>query len=558
MKTTIFVLLFSFVLILPGQALAQQATRTPTPTRTPVATRTPTPKAAPDEVTKSYCASAFGYATLAALKADALIQAKRLAINELFGELITASTAVENFAVTSDQIRALSAGFVRVRQDEYSHGPNLGDVCVTITAYATADDRAKFVPVPIERRNCVTDATMSVGQLRQHAQEEVLVQALLEYDRRLADTERETLLRLLRRVVYSESGFAPGTESYCVTAQGEVTPVEVLALLEGMDFVVAVGTPVATAPGRTATPRPTATPRGGATLTIPQQTATAFAATREAFVNRTPTFTPTFTPTPDHTATAVTLMVDVMATAQAAPHQIYDLWVNPVDDAVYVYVPEGEFTMGSRDGGANELPVHKVHLDAFWIMRTEVTNAQYARCVRAGICTAPQGDNGRWKDDRYTEHPVTSVDWNQAKTYAKWIHGNLPTEAEWEKSCRGGDLRVYPWGTARPSAQLLNFDESGIRGTSVVSNYPFGASPYGALNMAGNVWEFVADWYNEKYDDQTLARNPTGPDNGSARGLRGGSSYDNGSIVRCTTRYSYSPGDRDGIVGFRVVVPLGD
>lgn len=366
MRPTIFVLLFSFLLILPGQALAQQgsATPVPTPTHTPVATRTPTPRAAPDEVTKSYCASAFGYATLAALKADVLVQAKRQAINELFGELITASTEVENFAVTSDQIRALSAGFVRVRRDEYSHGPNLGDVCVTISAYATADDRAKFVPVPIEKRNCVTDATMSVGQLRQHAQEEVLVQALIEYDRRLADTQRETLLRLLRRVVYTESGFAPGTESYCVTARGEVTPVEVLALLEGMDVVVAL-TPTPALPqsgGGRSTPTPTRTPRGGATLTAPQQTAVAFEATRIAFLSRTPTFTPTSTPTPDHTATAVTLMVDVMATAQAAPHQIYDLWVNPVDDAVYVYVPEGSL----RWVRGPEMPTSSRYTKSIW------------------------------------------------------------------------------------------------------------------------------------------------------------------------------------------------
>jgi hypothetical protein len=266
MKWPFFFLLFVFFLTLPGQAAAQTPTRTPTPRGSPA-------PAAPDEVTKTVCAAAFGYANLDDLKADVLLQAKRQAVGELFGELISASTQVENFAVTSDQIRALSAGFVRVREDIYSHGPNLAEVCVTIAAYTTAEDRTKFEPVAVEKRNCVTDAAMSVGQIRTFAQEEVLVQAIIEYDRRLADTERESLLRLLRRVEYTESGFATGTESYCVTAQGEVTPVEVLALLAGTEVGV-TATPAATSSRTTTTPTPqsassavqaTATPRGAYT-----------------------------------------------------------------------------------------------------------------------------------------------------------------------------------------------------------------------------------------------------------------------------------------------------
>ena len=254
----------------------------------------------------------------------------------------------------------------------------------------------------------------------------------------------------------------------------------------------------------------------------------------------------------------MTLMVAAMETAQAAPHQVYDLWVNPVDDAVYVYVPEGEFTMGSGDGGANEQPVHKIFLDAFWIMRTEVTNAQYGRCVRAGICIAPQGDGGRWKDVRYANHPVVWIDWDQANTYAEWVNGRLPTEAEWEKACRGDDLRTYPWGDADPSAKLLNFSDSGIGDTTVVGSYPAGASPYGALDLAGNVWEWVSDWYDGGYYGQSVESNPTGPVSGGFRVWRSGSFHYDAVSVRCAGRPWFSTESPHDDVGFRVVLPPSD
>jgi len=227
-----------------------------------------------------------------------------------------------------------------------------------------------------------------------------------------------------------------------------------------------------------------------------------------------------------------------------------------VDDAVYVYVPEGEFTMGSGDGGANEQPVHKIFLDAFWIMRTEVTNSQYARCVRAGVCTAP--DNAVWKDVRYAEHPVVNVDWNQSVTYTEWVGGSLPTEAQWEKACRGDDLRTYPRGDGEPGAALLNFDGSGVGETKAVGSYPTGASPYGTLDMAGNVWEWMADWYGESYYSQSPERNPTGPDGGQWRVWRGGSYVSSSTYARCAyRRNSNNPDYRDDYLGFRVVVGGG-
>jgi|GEM_PF-2750192 len=254
MKKHLFLLLALCLTFLPGQATAAPQNA---------------PTSADGDVIKTYCAQAYGYAGADVLKADLLLNAKRLAVGELFGELIVASTAVENFVVTSDQIRASSIGFVRIRGSvRYYNGTNLAEVCVSITAYATASDRENFEPVALDKRLCLTDQSMTVSQLRGHVQAEVLVQMLVEYDRRLADTKRETLLQLVRRVVYSESGFAPGTDSYCVTAQAEVIPVEVLALLESVE--VAQTASVSTA-RRTATPTPrvtrtaaqaTATPKG--------------------------------------------------------------------------------------------------------------------------------------------------------------------------------------------------------------------------------------------------------------------------------------------------------
>jgi formylglycine-generating enzyme required for sulfatase activity len=372
----------------------------------------------------------------------------------------------------------------------------------------------------------------------------------VDYDARLGKYPAAQTLPLLRQVAYSESGFLTGTETYCVTLTGAITPIEVTGFLavegEPASVAAAAGTP---RPTLTATA--TRTPPGGATVSPANATVTAFALTRVAFENRTPTPTPTATATPDATATAVSLMIGAMATAEAAPFHIFDLWVNPVDGAVYVYVPAGEFTMGAGDGDADEQPVHKVTLDDYWIMQTEVTNAQYERCVRAGVCTAP--NNSVWRDVRFADHPVTDVDWNQASVYAEWVGGRLPTEAEWEKAARGDDLRSYPWGNEDPTCALANYEGCG-GGTKAVGSHPAGASPYGALDMAGNVWEWVADWYGANYYAQSPAENPTGPSSGDLRVVRGGSWFGNVVFVRAASRVGFGTDIRGDDLGFRVAL----
>jgi formylglycine-generating enzyme required for sulfatase activity len=227
-----------------------------------------------------------------------------------------------------------------------------------------------------------------------------------------------------------------------------------------------------------------------------------------------------------------------------------DSRINPRDQATYLFVPGGEFPMGSEIE-PDEMPQHMVDVASFWIGQTEVTNAQYARCVEAGECTAPRNDE--WSDAAKATHPVTYVDWSQASAYAAWVGGRLPTEAEWEKAAHGTETRNFPWGDAVTDEQRLNFNSP--QGPVAVGSYPAGASPYGALDMAGNVEEWVADWYAPDYYSEAPYANPTGPADGRFHIVRGGSYTSSRGDVRTTKRGRALPDSAFPGVGFRVVVP---
>jgi len=232
--------------------------------------------------------------------------------------------------------------------------------------------------------------------------------------------------------------------------------------------------------------------------------------------------------------------------------------VSEKDGMVEVYVPAGEFSMGSNnEDTTDEKPVHTVYLDAYWIDRYEVNNEQYQQCVVAGGCTPPQPTSSYTHSSYYgnsqlASYPVINVDWNQATAYCVWAGRRLPTEAQWEKAARGTDGRTYPWGEGI-DCQKANYSACGSGDTSAVGSYPAGASPYGALDMAGNVWEWVNDWYGESYYRESSSQNPGGPSSGDRRVLRGGSWIHIVDFARSADRYGFNPDFRYNFIGFRCV-----
>ena len=264
----------------------------------------------------------------------------------------------------------------------------------------------------------------------------------------------------------------------------------------------------------------------------------------------TPTPTPTHSPTPHPTSTATaTPTLEPVAGAT---------WLREKDGSVMVYVPAGEFIMGSEDGVGSTQPQHKVHLDAFYIDKYEVSNAQYKVCADAGVCDPPIrfssiSRDSYYSNPTYNNHPVIRVSWYDANVYCRWAGGRLPTEAEWEKAARGTDGRKYPWGN-RWDANNLNSEAAGPGDTIAVGSYPAGASPYGALDMSGNVSEWCQDWYDEDYYPSSPQYDPQGPSSGERRVIRG-SNFESGGEGGIAGRGAWLPNHNYGldIIGFRCV-----
>lgn len=232
--------------------------------------------------------------------------------------------------------------------------------------------------------------------------------------------------------------------------------------------------------------------------------------------------------------------------------------------------------MGSDEGEANERPVHKVQLNAYWMDQTEITNGKYALCIDAGKCQAPIEEDSYTRSvyfgsTQFADYPVIFVNWSMAQDYCRWAGVRLPTEAEWEKAARGINSLIYPWGNkwdvdlikrlnfadkSNPEAALEITVDDGYRDTAPVGSFPAGRSPYGLYHMAGNVWEWVADWFDPTYYEHSPQRNPIGPvdlkpGSQEQRVLRGGSWVASQAVFRTSNRNGLEPDRFSSSIGFR-------
>jgi formylglycine-generating enzyme required for sulfatase activity len=223
----------------------------------------------------------------------------------------------------------------------------------------------------------------------------------------------------------------------------------------------------------------------------------------------------------------------------------------------------------------DEIPAHHVQLNAFWVDQVEVTNGMYGLCVQSGACRQPVATNSDNRAEyfgtpEFQDYPVVNVTWFDANAYCEWAGRRLPTEAEWERAARGDDMRTFPWGDELPNATNSNSLNS-VGDTSRVGSYVQGMSPFGALDMIGNVWEWMADYYDGDYYNNSPEANPSGPEIPSfnnLRVIRGGSFQDDLTSLRIANR-GYEPGpdpqahpgeqayygDSSVKIGFRCVQP---
>ena len=256
---------------------------------------------------------------------------------------------------------------------------------------------------------------------------------------------------------------------------------------------------------------------------------------------------PSPTPIPP-TATATSIPFPPTPALTATPDNIR---ISPNDGMTQIHIPAGKFFMGGMDvyRENDEQPAHEVFIDSFWIDQVEVTNGMYQLCVNAGVCRPPREQRSDNREEYYgtpqfRDYPVVNVAWFDANAYCQWAGRRLPTEAEWERAARGDDKRNYPWGDELPNEYNSNSLNT-VGDTTRVGSYAEGASPYGVLDMAGNVWEWVADFYRADYYAKSPLENPQGPSAeevfDSMRVIRGGSFQEDGIFLRLVNR-SYQQG----------------
>lgn len=319
--------------------------------------------------------------------------------------------------------------------------------------------------------------------------------------------------------------------------------------------------------------------------------------------SQTAIYTPTLVPSPTHLPTNTPKPIPTITATQQLV--VGSTQKSVKDGMSLVYVPEGEFLMGSVEGEGEEgeYPQQTIYLDAYWIDQTEVTNAMFAEFIdktkykttaeKLGFsyCDFEDGTSlpvpgANWyypwgpgstaiilyelpsSISTIMNYPVVNVSWSDAKAYCEWAGRRLPTEAEWEKAARGTNGQIFPWGNEQPAGNLLNTSDisfnvdydsdktinDGYKYSAPVGSYPNGISPYGAFDMAGNVAEWVADWFEISYYSQNVNINPQGPISGSSRGVRGGSWTNFYQSNRAASRYGIIPTYPFNYLGFRCAI----
>ncbi len=233
--------------------------------------------------------------------------------------------------------------------------------------------------------------------------------------------------------------------------------------------------------------------------------------------------------------------------------------ISPHKGQPMVLIPAGEFAMGSDRGQDDEQPVHRVSIKAFYLDALEVTVSRYAEFLMSQKPDPPFKWNEA-SDGPHVNKPVVGVNWYDARDYCRWVGRRLPTEAEWELAARGTDGRMYPWGSTHPTKGHANAGQTKWRGYDTLTNvgqFELGKTPNGVYDLAGNLWEWVADWYDAAYYQFSPRENPSGPSAGPLRVLRGGAWNNDSKAIRSANRAGYAPDDRRNDVGFRCAKDAG-
>ena len=251
--------------------------------------------------------------------------------------------------------------------------------------------------------------------------------------------------------------------------------------------------------------------------------------------------------------------------------------IAPTKDEM-VLIPDGVFTMGynidnkKEWGDTDEEPVHKVFLKSYYIDRYEVSASQFSNFLnqhqkqsslyfQPGLGVTIEKIDSQFRPRAgLGNYPVNRVSWFGADAYCRWVNKRLPTEAEWEKASRGTDSRVFPWGDEFPTNERVTFRRKfnllGFKALEKIDSMPAGRSPYGIHHMAGNVWEWVNDWYGDIYYEDSPYANPKGPDSGTSKVLRGGNWYYKAYYMRTTYRFNDKPDAFKNWLGFRCAKDL--